>query len=207
MAVPMDYPFLPVVKKFNKEELMVNGLESMSLIFPSEIKTDSIYADNLIEFVPLLYTSNQSGLMSQFYNLNPDSKTNPIFSQLNSSSLVVGARSLVANQASGTESSIVLVSDSRLFSDQGGGASAENRIFILNVLDFMLGDSELISLRSREVTDRPLLSEADGVDAKVRLTWKIINMLIPSAFIIAMGVFIMRYKRKRSAKMKALYNE
>ena len=74
-------------------------------------------------------------------------------------------------------------------------------------LDFMLGDSELISLRSREVTDRPLLSEADGVTSKVRLTWKIINMLFPSALIIALGIFIMRYSRKRSEKMKALYNE
>ena len=207
MAVPMDYPFLPVIKKFNKDELMVNGLESMSLIFPSEIKSDSVYADNLVEFVPLLFTSNQSGIMSQFYNLNPDKKVNPIFNQLNLNSLVVGARSLIANQTSGTQSNIVLVSDSRFFSDQGGGSSAENRIFTMNVLDFMFGDSELISLRSREVTDRPLLSEADGVDSKVRLTWKIVNMLLPSVFVIGLGVFIMRYNRKRSEKIKAEFNE
>ena len=77
----------------------------------------------------------------------------------------------------------------------------------MNVLDFMFGDSELISLRSREVTDRPLLSEADGVDSKVRLTWKIVNMLLPSGFVIGLGVFIMRYNRKRSEKIKAEFNE
>ena len=207
MAVPMDYPFLPVIKKFNNEELMVNGLESMSLIFPSDIKSDSIYVDNLIEFVPLLYTSNQSGVMSQFYNLNPDKKVNPIFNELNSASLVVGARTLIANQTSDTESNIILVSDSRFFSDQGGGNSVENRIFIMNVLDFMLGDSELIALRSREVTDRPLLSEADGVDSKVRLTWKFLNMLIPSGFVIGLGMFIMRYNRRRSENIRSEFNE
>jgi len=204
MAVPMDYPFLPVIKKFNKDELMVNGLESMSLIFPSEI--DSVNVENLKEFVPLLYTSNQSGIMSEFYNLNPDKKVNPIFNELNLNSLIVGARSLVFNPT-GTESNIILVSDSRFFSDQGGGSSAENRIFIMNVLDFMFGDSELISLRSREVTDRPLLSEADGVDSKVRLKWKIVNMLLPSGFVIGLGIFLMRYNRKRSEKIKAEFNE
>ena len=42
----------------------------------------------------------------------------------------------------------------------------------------MLGDSELISLRSREVTNRPLLTDSDGVTNRVKLTWKIINMIL-----------------------------
>ena len=66
-----------------------------------------------------------------------------------------------------------------------------NMIFIMNTIDYLLGDSELISLRSREVTDRPLLSEANGIDAKKRLTWKIINMLIPTILIVLLGLFIM----------------
>jgi len=65
----------------------------------------------------------------------------------------------------------------------------------------------LISLRSREVTDRPLLSEADGVDAKTRLTWKIVNMLLPSILIILLGGYVMRHNKKRSLNLKSLYNE
>ena len=204
MAVPMEYPFLPIIKKFNKDDVIVNSLESMSLIFASEIKSDSVYSDNLVEFIPLLFTSNNSSTVSQFYNLNPDPKANPIFSQLNQPSKVVGARVLVADSQTGEEANIVLISDSKLFADQGGGSSPENRIFIMNTIDYLLGDSELISLRSREVTDRPLLSEANGVDAKTRLTWKIVNMLLPTILIALLGIFVMRYNRKRSEKLKII---
>jgi len=202
MAVPMDYPFLPIIKKFNKNDVIVNGLESMRLIFPSQIQSDSVYSENLVEFVPLLYSSNSSSTMSQFYNLNPDPKANPIFTQLNQPSKVVGARVLVADAETGKDANIALVSDSKLFADEGGGSSPENLIFIMNTIDFMLGDSELIALRSREVTDRPLLSDADGVTARTRLTWKITNMLLPSLLIGLLGIFILRYNRKRSELLK-----
>ena len=56
----------------------------------------------------------------------------------------------------------------------------------------MLGDSELISLRSREVTDRPLLGDSDGIDNQTRLTWKIINMILPAILIIFLGITIRR---------------
>jgi len=202
--VPMEYPFLPIIKKFNKDDIIVNNLESMSLIFASEIKSDSVFSDNLVDFVPLLYTSNNSSTASQFYNLNPDPKANPIFSQLNQPSKVVGARVVVADSETGREANIVLVSDSKLFADQGGGNSPENRIFIMNTIDYLLGDSELISLRSREITDRPLLSETDGVDAKTRLTWKIVNMLLPTIIIILLGAWVMRYNRQRSEQLKVI---
>ena len=207
MAVPMDYPFLPVIKKFNNEDLTVNGLESMSLIFTSQIKSDSIYSDNLVDFVPLLFTSNRSSTMTGFYNMNPDPKSNPAFSNLNQSSMVVGARVVTMNKEAGIQSNIVLVSDSKIFADQGGGSSPENRIFIMNTIDYLLGDSELISLRSREVTDRPLLTEADGVDAKTRLTWKVINMILPSILIVLLGMYVMRSNKKRSLNLKGLYSE
>ena len=58
MAVPMDYPFLPIIKKFDKDEVTVSGLESLELIFTSEIQSDSVYSDNLVEYTPLLRTSN-----------------------------------------------------------------------------------------------------------------------------------------------------
>ena len=77
----------------------------------------------------------------------------------------------------------------------------------MNTIDYLLGDSELISLRSREVTDRPLLTEADGVDAKTRLTWKVINMLLPSILIVLLGVYVMKSNKKRSLNLKGLYSE
>ncbi len=205
MAVPMDYPFLPIIKNFNSDDIIVNGLESMGLTFTSEIKSDSVYSDNLVDFIPLIYTSNKSSSMTSFYNLNPDPKNNPAFSQLTEASKVVGARVIVADSETGLSSNIALIADSRFFSDQGGASSKENMVFIMNTIDYMLGDSELISLRSREVTDRPLLSDADGVTNQIRLTWKLINMLIPTLLIILLGFYIMRHDRKKSKRIQAIY--
>ena len=52
MNVPMEYPLLPIVRTFNKEEPIVSGLEQMQLIFPSEIKQDSSSLGK-VEFTPL----------------------------------------------------------------------------------------------------------------------------------------------------------
>jgi ABC-type uncharacterized transport system involved in gliding motility auxiliary subunit len=207
MAVPMDYPFLPILKSFSKDEITVSGLESMELIFTSEIKSDSVYSNNLVSFTPLLRTSNRSSSMSEFYNLNPDPKANPIFSQLTESSKVVGARSIIADKETGLESNLTLVADSQLLSDQGGGSSPNNIIFIMNTIDFMMGDKELISLRSREITDRPLLSDADGIGNEVRLTWKIINMILPAFLVMILGFIIRRRQNKKSKLLQAIYEK
>ena len=91
----------------------------------------AIYSNNLVDFVPLLFTSNRSGMMTGFYNMNPDPKSNPAFASLNQNSMVVGARVITSNNETGNTSNIVLVSDSKIFADQGGGSSPENRIFIM----------------------------------------------------------------------------
>jgi len=170
-------------------------------MFTSEIKRDSLIGDN---FTSLLLTSNNTSSMSSFYNLSPDPKNNPAFLALNEPSKILGARVLIGND-SNLESNITLISDSKFFADQGGGSSKENMIFIMNTIDFMLGDSELISLRSREVTNRPLLTESAGVTNKVKLTWKIVNMILPTLLIIFLGIFILRRKQQQSSRLQSIY--
>ena len=77
-----------------------------------------------------------------------------------------------------------MVSDSRFLIDGAGGSSPENHILVMNAVDYLLGDKELISLRSREITNRPLDPElADGT--KRFLKW--VNILLPSALVIRFG--------------------
>ena len=54
MNVPMEYPFLPIVKNFNEQELVVSGLEQIHLFFPSQIMLDTLLNDNVIGIVDLL---------------------------------------------------------------------------------------------------------------------------------------------------------
>ena len=71
----------------------------------------------------------------------------------------------------------------------------------MNSIDFMLGDSELIALRSREVTDRPLLA----AEISSKLFWKVVNMIFPTILIILLGVFVFRYNLNKSKKLDMLY--
>ena len=84
MNVPMEYPLLPIVRKFNTDEAIVAGLEQIQLIFASEIQLDSAKADQ-VNFAPLLFTSEQSGEMRGNFNLSPDPQQNPFLRLFNQS--------------------------------------------------------------------------------------------------------------------------
>ena len=108
MAVPMDYPFLPIIKNFNKEEVIVSGIEQHQVLFPSEITIDTLLSNN-INLFPLFTSSNYSTTMTGFYNLNPDPKVNPSFSQLNEKGKILSLRSEVTNEGTGVISNIIVV--------------------------------------------------------------------------------------------------
>ncbi len=84
---------------------------------------------------------------------------------------------------------ILLVSDNEFFSDQRGGGIPENTDFILNSVDYLAGDQELVEIRSRGVTARPLDQLPDGA----RRFWKWFNILMPAFLVILLG--LLRWKR------------
>mgnify|MGYP000863841201 CR=1 FL=1 len=51
MNVPMEYPFLPIIRSFNAEEELVSGLEQVHVFFSTEIEFDSVAAN--VTTVPL----------------------------------------------------------------------------------------------------------------------------------------------------------
>ena len=74
----------------------------------------------------------------------------------------------------------------------------DNMVFLMNAVDYLADDEDLISLRSREVTSRPLdilqLSDEeelaisqDDKDKKadrIKKRWKLANLVLPSLLII-----------------------
>lgn len=68
-----------------------------------------------------------------------------------------------------------------------------NKTFLENVIDYMMNDEALISLRNREVKLRLL----DQPKIKVeKMKWQIINVVAPIVFLLIIG-FIQQYMRKR----------
>jgi len=200
MNVPMEYPFLPIVQTFNDAEPVVSGLEQLQLLFPSEIiSIDSLYKNANV--TSLFTSSNRSGAMSGSFNLNPDPKQNPAFRSLNEKGKVLAALSKYTHKATELISQIILVADSKFFADDGGGASPENQIFTMNAVDYLTGDSELISLRSREITIRPL----EEIEDDARSRWKWMNIVLPSLLIVGFGFLRMKKEAKRAKILEEIY--
>ena len=204
--VQVKYPFLPIIKNFSEDQLIVSGLESSSLLFPSEI---DVYIDSsstevpIASFTPLFFTSNKSTLMEGFYNLNPIPDNNPIFNSLNEGPFNVAAIGTYQHEETGLSSQIIVVADSRFFADDGGGRMPENLTFTLNSVDYMVGDSDLISLRSREITTRPL--NADAQDVGVKSFWKKLNYFLPALLILLFAFFKSRSEKARTHKLEYMY--
>ena len=116
---------------------------------------------------------------------------------LNQKEIIVAATSKLT---SGGE--LMLVSDSKFLTDEGGGGSGENGIFILNAVDYLAGDQGLIALRSREITNRPL----EELDDDTRIRWKWINILLPSLLVIGVGLLHMRREKNRADILRQIYD-
>ena len=200
IPVPMDYPFLPIIKEssFNNDMVMVSNLEALRLMFPSELT----YNDSQFNIIPLFTSSNKSTTMQEFFNLNPDPNTNPSFRQLNEDGKTLGAIAEIIQEDSGILSQIILITDSKFMSDDGGGGAGENHIFIMNAVDYLLGDRELIALRSREITSRPLEELEDAEKSR----WKWANILFPSILVVVFGFIRLKRESGRSKILEEIYD-
>ena len=196
MNVPMEYPFLPIIKKFNNQEIVVSGLEQIHLFFPSEVSLDTALNDNIAGVIDLFSSSNKSGIMTGRFILSPDPKNNPFLQNLNQRGKILCASSRLV---SGGE--LIVLSDSRFLADDAGMSIPENMVFLMNTVDYLAGEKELISLRSREITNRPLDETKDGT----RSRWKWANVLLPSLIIVGLGMYRSKREKDKAEILKQIY--
>ena len=211
----MDYPFFPIIDTFNENSVVVSDLENVRPLFPSEIIIDTVEIEAVKEVVTLFKSSRNSGVMETNLNLSPDPQQNPFIKMLGQKGKTLAATSILNN---GGE--LMLISDSKFLADDAGMSVDENMIFLMNVVDYLAGDQDLISLRSREVTSRPLdilqLDSEDeqrfSADEKERMMdrkkkrWKFANMVLPSTLIIGFGVFRYRREKNQAEVLKQIYD-
>ncbi len=203
MRRAIDYPPLPMITNFNRENELTRKMTTARLFFVSELMPVENAKSN---FTPLMYTSDKTGqLKGPFFQIQPEQ--NPMMRVFQYPSKVVAA--LVEGQMTSfflTDSAfsvkpdframvnngqILVVSDNQFFNDRRAGGIEENTQFILNAVDYMTGDKELIQLRSRDIKVRPLAEMADGT--KQTLKW--LNIILPAGLVIVFG--LLRWKRNR----------
>src|ERR1035438_10515299 len=69
-----------------------------------------------------------------------------------------------------------------------------NRDFILNAMDYMCDESGLIAVRSKEL--KMHLLDKNKVEEQ-RTKWQLINLLVPTLFIVLFGLIRNYLRRKR----------
>ena len=147
--------------------------------------------------------------------LSPDPQQNPFIKILGQREKIL---SVIATLNSGGE--LMIISDSRFLSDEGGMSIPDNMVFLMNAVDYLADDEDLISLRSREVTSRPLdilkltdeeeisMSQDDKDKNKDRIKkrWKLANLVLPSLLIIGFGFLRIRKEKNQAEVLKQIYD-
>ncbi len=108
--------------------------------------------------------------------------------------LVVSDGDIIRNQFNIVNRDIPKGAPLPLGYDQYTGTQYGNKDFLVNAIDYMLDDSGLIDIRSRELKIR--LLDLDRVK-KQRLTWQLVNTLIPVLSILIFGLLNFFWRRRK----------
>lgn len=162
--------------------------------------------------------------MVEGYNIMPDIKNSPQYTNPAMSNFSEPAQNLAGlftgsfrsyfisdslkNQedtflSTTNDGEILVVGDNELFNDQAAGGVESNLNFIINGIDYLSGDKELIEIRSRGASSRPL----DELSKSSRTFWKWLNIFLPSLLVIVYGLFRMKRNKQKRKMVEVMYGK
>lgn len=205
------YPFFPNIQDFAKNNPIVADLDLVSLFFPSYIDT-SLHKDGVTTTItPLMMSSDKTMVQKSPYNISVDTKWTPEQFDQPSQVLAIAVdgpfasawkdRNIPATWAVNKDSlmtgslpgaRMVVVGDGNFVRD-AYMTTPSNLYFVLNTVDWLCNDTDLIHLRSREVSMRPLAEISDAQ----RSGWKYFNWFGPPVAAILIGLVYWQIRRRR----------
>ena len=192
-----NYPFWPKVVKdgFDQENAAVAKLESLVLPWASslEILTDKINENNKISY--LARTTDRAWSQDDNFNLNPQQMFAPSNGQrqLTLAVSVFGKFNSVYNDSKTGAGRLIVVGDSDFVKDNFVRNNPNNLIFFQNLVDSLSLDEDLINIRSKGITDRPIKELSDGEKAAIRY----LNIFGLTVAVVLFGM-LRYYMRRRS---------
>ena len=167
------------------------GIEALSFRFASPVNFGT--SDSLITMQPLAYSSPQSGLQSPPVFFMAQQRYD--FSAGPQSVAVAWTQKLAGDN----KSQMVVVGDGDFITNEGGQkpVNPNNISFVINSLDWLAGDTELNSLRTQVVQQRPIEKQLEEGE---RTAVKFLNFLLPILIVIGIGIW--RFQRQRIRKLK-----
>lgn len=194
---PVQFPFLPVITTF-ADHSITSGLEQVLLPFASPI---SWLGDSSSQFIPLAYSSSQSGTISAptMFDVTRQWQASDF-----PSSALVAAAAVESTFGGSTPTQMVVIGDGDFaVGGQGQMQSADNISLLVNSIDWLSDDTGLIELRTKGVASRPIDQEYLADDAEGTRNWyKYLNFGLPILLVIFYGIF--RSQQQRSIRLKRM---
>ena len=201
MSQQIEYPFLPVSTSFNPDNMMVSRLSNMMFYFASTIDTSAVVPEELT-FEPLIYSTSRSQLQEGFFMIQPEIAQQ---SALMDGPFVIGASytgefpSYYGEPNLSDQGRLVVVGDGDFLNETILGAIPGNIEFGLNMVDWMIQDEALLSIRSKKVEPRTL----DETSEDIRPWIKNLNLFGPILLIVLFGLIRWRQRKGRQALFQA----
>ncbi|KPL01034.1 MAG: hypothetical protein AMJ91_01985 [candidate division Zixibacteria bacterium SM23_73_3] len=211
----INYPFFPLATDFSKNSLMVKDLGTVGFNFVSSLDLSLASAKGL-RFDPLVRSSKRSGAQVAPFDINPYREFTPedftmsglilaatvqgsfksYFSDKDRSELEAEIGFVDSTLTQSPETRLVVVPDADFATDRNIRGT-DNLAFFLNMVDWLSQDEALISIRSKQVTARPLKEISAGTKKLIKHG----NTFGLPFLVIVFGV--LRWQIRRRAKRKS----
>ncbi len=218
----VPFPYLPAASNFSKGNAMVKDLQGVVFYFVSSLDTMNTAALGLTGEI-LIRSSKQSGRLTGPFMLDPlqrytreDLATSFGESGIPLAAIVQGRfHSLYAGKpapqdtAAGSaplpanpltespDTRVVLVGDGDFARDQMMG-NRDNVTLFANMVDYLVDDRGLITIRTKEIAMPPLEAVSDGTKKLVKYT----DLVLPPLLVIGYGLFRWRWRKARRKAME-----
>jgi len=195
----IEYPLFPVVSRFNSDNLMVNRLQEMMFYFVSSVDTTASLPSGVTR-EPLIYSSPQSGLQQGFFMLQPAQTT----ATLSGGPYLLGAAytgpfpSAYSPGQASVPTRLVVIGDGDFINETLIPPRGSSIQFGLNLVDWLVQDEALLSIRSKSIEPRTLRDVSEGM----RPVIKYLTMLGPLLIVVLFG--LVRWRRRRARQIVVL---
>lgn len=207
LRTAVDYPFLLRVTELNRDHVITRDIEGISVPFASPLEWQNVQGGMVLassspmaavqagppfDVDPMVSmrerfrntTALQSSLMLVY-----EGKADTHFSEAPEGLDIKHPRRTAKITRLLVSGSPSLLDDE--FMDEG------NLLFVLNALDWLSGEEEMIALRSRGATQRPLVE----LDAMTRNMWKMLWMFGLPGMVVLAGLLRWQWLRKRRSML------
>ena len=220
MQSQVPFPYLPLVMHFSKGNMMVKDLQNLVFFFVSSVDTAASAAKGLRRKSSSA-SSKQSGRQTGIVHVRPapavyhggipgtrDPAGRPRAGKIHEPVCRQARTRWIPRRISspagsipspaGPETRIVLVGDGDFARDQYLGGSRDNLTFFANMVDYLVDDAGLITIRSKDVTLPPLEQVSDGTKKLVKYA----NLALPPLLVLGYGAIRWRMRKARKKAME-----